>query len=412
MMFDETQVFEGLTAWFSTSVPASLKSRWVKSGGLVGKEFSDVDYIFSSNASAKDTLRIFDSHNEELTIFNSSLIEDAVKNGKIVLSGKYCGDYILIHPAYQKEIDNFYKNKCPRLYRSDVRLTGMKDGKRSGFHESKIKNSMKKAKKTNDDEDSDEWEFEDSSLPKVLDKVKKNIAERIGDDDSDMWDLTDDSEISLTSMNARTQPKDIESLPREIKNTEQEMSDEWDFKDDPDLHTKNLKDAKNKNVQRDRRHSKLCRSSHLNLVAAPQKQPWITVQPNKTSEDVRNLSNNPSATFSISDTSHDNYSQADEKQQDQGGYHSQKPVEQDREQQMHCGDCQEMHTSHSQHTEQGESYLDDTKSRNKVSPDKGIRPHFLSSMDDGFVHIDDITLPDTPICDFIPNHAGCRVDAK
>lgn len=175
----------------------------------------------------------------------------------------------------------------------------------------------------------------------------------------------------------------IESLPREIKNTEQEMSDEWDFKDHPDLHTKNLKDAKNKNVQRDRRHSKLCRSSHLNFVAAPQKQPWITVQPNKTSEDVRNLSNNPSATFSISDTSHDNYSQADEKQQGQGGYHSQKPVEQDREQQMHCGDCQEMHTSHSQHTEQGESYLDDTKSRNKVSPDKGIRPHFLSSMDDG-----------------------------
>ena len=29
----------------------------VKSGGLVGKEFSDVDYIFSSNATAKDTLR-------------------------------------------------------------------------------------------------------------------------------------------------------------------------------------------------------------------------------------------------------------------------------------------------------------------------------------------------------------------
>lgn len=28
MMFDETQVFEGLTAWFSTSVTASLKSRW------------------------------------------------------------------------------------------------------------------------------------------------------------------------------------------------------------------------------------------------------------------------------------------------------------------------------------------------------------------------------------------------
>lgn len=127
MMFDETQVFEGLTAWFSTSVPASLKSRWVKSGGLVGKEFSDVDYIFSSNASAKDTLRIFDSHNEELTIFNSSLIEDAVKNGKIVLSGKYSGDYILIHPAYQKAICVGCYHASPRpfiiLYRNAMSCT-------------------------------------------------------------------------------------------------------------------------------------------------------------------------------------------------------------------------------------------------------------------------------------------------
>ena len=31
MMFNETQVFEGLTAWFSTSVPASLKSLWGRS---------------------------------------------------------------------------------------------------------------------------------------------------------------------------------------------------------------------------------------------------------------------------------------------------------------------------------------------------------------------------------------------
>lgn len=210
-MFDETQVFEGLTAWFSTSVPASLKSQWVKSGGRVRKEFDDVDYIFSSNASAKDTLRIFDSHNEELTIFNSSLIEDTVKNGKGVLSGKYSGAYILIHPTYQEEIDNFCKNKCPRLCRGDVRLSGRKDGKKSGLDETKIKNSVGKAEIPNDNEDSDEWEFEDRSVPEVLEKVKRNIAERIGDDHSDTWDFKDDSNTSLTSRKTQIQPKDVKS---------------------------------------------------------------------------------------------------------------------------------------------------------------------------------------------------------
>jgi len=49
--------------------------------------------------------RIFDSQkyqDEELTIFNSSLIEDTVTRGKSYLSGKYTGSYILIHPMYQR----------------------------------------------------------------------------------------------------------------------------------------------------------------------------------------------------------------------------------------------------------------------------------------------------------------------
>lgn len=204
----------------------------------------------------------------------------------------------------------------------------------------------------------------------------------------------------------------IESFLEENRTIEQETSDEWDFKDDPYLHSKNLKDAKNKTVQRDRRDSKVYRSPHSNFVLVPQKQPCIDTQPNRTNEDVWNLSNNPSATFSISDRPCNNNNQADQKQQGQSGYNSKKLIEQDREQQMHSGDCQEMYSSHSQDGEQRESFLDDTKLKYKVSPDKGFRPRFLSSMDDGFVHIDDITLPDAPIYDFIPNHAGCRVDAK
>ena len=48
---------------------------------------------------------IFESQkyqNEELTIFNSSLIGDTASSGKMCLSGKYSGPYILIHPAYQR----------------------------------------------------------------------------------------------------------------------------------------------------------------------------------------------------------------------------------------------------------------------------------------------------------------------
>lgn len=49
------------------------------------------------------------------------------------------------------------------------------------------------------------------------------------------------------------------------------MFDEWDFKDDFDFYIKNLKDVKNKNVQRDRRYLKLCRLFYLNFVIVFQK---------------------------------------------------------------------------------------------------------------------------------------------
>lgn len=48
--------------------------------------------------------RIFDSQkysNEQLTVFSTSLIEETVTSGKMYLSGKYTGAYILVHPDYQ-----------------------------------------------------------------------------------------------------------------------------------------------------------------------------------------------------------------------------------------------------------------------------------------------------------------------
>ena len=56
------------------------------------------------NAKSVFAHRIFESQkykNEELTIFNTSLIEKTVTSGKMYLSGKYTGAYILVHPAYQ-----------------------------------------------------------------------------------------------------------------------------------------------------------------------------------------------------------------------------------------------------------------------------------------------------------------------
>lgn len=48
--------------------------------------------------------RIFESQKyktEEVTVFNTSLIEATVASGKMYLSGKYTGAYILVHPDYQ-----------------------------------------------------------------------------------------------------------------------------------------------------------------------------------------------------------------------------------------------------------------------------------------------------------------------
>lgn len=366
MMFHEAQVFEGLTAWFSASVPARLKSKWVKNGGLHSSDFNDADYIFSSNAAAKDTISIFDSQtyqNEELTIFNSSLIEDTVSEGKNCLNGKYAGAYILIDAAYQKEIDSFHKEKCPRLY-SNANLAKKEDSRQSGHNNTshKVKNNVKQAaKQSKHNQDSDEWEFEDNPSR----QIKKCNEELSDDEQSDEWDFKDESAIKTS--------ENIGSLTREHHQIiEDERTDEWDFNDST-LHMHNLRDARQlggKTVEcDDRRDAKLVHSSQRNSNSAAVKRARVEPLPSRE-QDVRDLCDNPSVTFScLSDRERNSLQSVDER----------------------------------------ESFVDNKASSNAPA---SSRSHFHSSMDDGFVHIDDITLPDTPIYDFIPYQNGCRVDPK
>ena len=114
------------------------------------------------------------------------------------------------------------------------------------------------------------------------------------------------------------------------------------------------------------------------------KQPRIDTLTNRTNEEARDLFNNPSttlSTFSICDSS--NCSQADRERGSQCGHDSRKLVEQDREQPMHCGECQEKPKPCLNVAEERQSFLDGTELKNKVSPDANFRSHFLSSMDDG-----------------------------
>ncbi|XP_078377039.1 uncharacterized protein LOC144660307 [Oculina patagonica] len=370
MLFDEAEVFDGLSAWFSASVPARLKSQWVKNGGIHSNDFNNADYIFSCDAAVKDTIRIFDSQmyqKEELTIFHSSLIEDTVRNGKRCLSGKHAGAYILIHPAYQKEIECFQKKQCPRLYRSNVKLSRNEDGKESGPDNSTHKDgSIVCHQEPSDYKQSDEWEFND----------EKDIC-------------TSENPTKL-----------------HIEDDEEEHLDEWDFKDDANLNINNLMDARRqtKTIVQCDNSNVLSNSSHLNSDSTSVKRPQVERLSNGKWEETWNLTRKGKSLCCQGERERNSYS----------GDHSVTLMGHEIEQDLYSGEYQRKSMSHLQGIEERESFLDDTQVKNKVASEApaNSRSEFFSSMDDGFVHIDDIKLPDTFIFDFIPNQNGCRVDAK
>lgn len=338
MMFDEAQVFKGLLAWFSASVPTRLRSQWVTNGGIQSNDFDDADYIFSSNATAKDILRIFDSETyrkEELTIFRCSLIEDTLTNGKSYLSGKYLGAYILIHPAFQKEIENFHKEQC---LQSNVKLTKKEDGL--------------------------------ESYPNTCSSYK------------------------------------FESFITQQQIMEEEPSDEWDFVDDSNLHKKDLNDARKRCeaiVQSDRNSEMLHDSSLMNLNPTALNQLWLEPPPNREQELTLKFARKGTSNCFLGES------------QEKGlcGKYSQNLMDLEREQDLYCGEYQRK--SDFEGVKERESLVSDSQLKNKATletPRSCSMSKFLSSMDDGFVHIDDIKLPDSPIYDFLPNQNGCQVEPK
>lgn len=341
-MFDEAQVFKGLLAWFSASVPRRLLSQWVTNGGIQSNVFDDADYIFSSNATAKDILRIFDSETyqkEELTIFHCSLIEDTLTNGKRYLSGKYVGAYILIHPAYQKEIENFHKEQC---LQSNVKLTKNEDGA--------------------------------ESCPKTCSSYRDKF----------------------------------ESFITQQQIMEEEPSDEWDFVDVSNLHKKDLTDARKRCeaiVRSDRSNEMFYDSSLMNLNPATLKRLWLESPPNREQDLTLKFARKVTSNCCLGESQEKNVC----------GNHSQNLMDLEREQDLYCGEYQRETESNFHGVKERGSLLSDSQLKNKATletPKSCSMSTFLSSMDDGFVHIDDIKLPDSPIYDFLPNQNGCQVEPK
>lgn len=86
-------MFEGLSAWFSTSVRRKIKQLWVDYGGREAS-LEDAQFIFSQDAKVPDTESIFNSDaylEEHLAVFHPSYIRECIKHGNIskVTLGKY-----------------------------------------------------------------------------------------------------------------------------------------------------------------------------------------------------------------------------------------------------------------------------------------------------------------------------------
>lgn len=361
MMFDEREVFKGLTAWFSSSVPSSSVSQWVKHGGLRASEVDNADYVFSSNPAAQDTLRIFDSQkysNEQLTVFSTSLIEETVTSGKMYLSGKYTGAYILVHPDYQGEIDTFLGGKRPRYNESDnlrsttivnVR-TGQNDiaGKEGSFTEAEHE--------LVDKESCDEWEFKDESHLHVT-----NIRDAKRLDRKPVASNWNKGDIVLPSSL-------INSVP------------------DPD-HRSAFKPTTEKLSCGEESLANDSMSKSIVTLLPVEKERSICME--RETDMATDLDENCSTTYASS--SRQSSRTTDEIKLFTNSTDSQLMGLEDKG-----------------------SFLEGTCLKNQLSSFSSAmaKSRFLSSMDDGVVHIDDIKLPVNQIDDFVPNCNGCRVFSK
>ncbi|XP_055956465.1 uncharacterized protein LOC126817274 [Patella vulgata] len=108
-------MFDGLTAWFSSSVDESIKQHWENNHGVV-RDVDEAQFLFSQNSEIQDTKRLYESEaylNEHLTIFHVQYINDCIKSGdrKKVVLGKY-----FLPPL---EIQNLIRNQVEFIWEKD-----------------------------------------------------------------------------------------------------------------------------------------------------------------------------------------------------------------------------------------------------------------------------------------------------
>lgn len=395
MLFDEEEVFKGLTAWFSSSVPESVRSQWVMHGGIQQDDVNDADYMFSSNAAAEDTFWVFESlkyQNEELTVFDSSLIEDTLAGGMGYLSSNISGSHILIHPAYQEEMDSFLE-KCPRFYRSNVQAATVLDKKKK-----RNKNNYQvQVERKQIGRSVDEWEFTDES---GIAASTLNKASRKQTTVSPHQPLNCDEHIK------NVQDVSMEEFTREHHQpVDYDSSDEWDFKDEVSgIQIKSLIKARRRSRNTVDSSTRSCHVSSL-----PSSSPVLkTIKtPTDKQSRKRTLSNTREQIGSVmsptvvgkvrgeclvSNSVHPN--------------HCTEYVKDTRRQYEYGTQAQLRDVQYNM------NLSDNSQSTDSAGASANPRSHYLSSMDDGVLHIDDIKLSNTPIFDFIPNQNGCTVDCK
>ncbi|KAL4228060.1 hypothetical protein ACF0H5_013496 [Mactra antiquata] len=88
-----TNIFSGLTAWFSASVSDEAHKLWVEYGGRE-RSVDEAQFLFSEDANCPDTISVFESESyidEHVCVFHASYVSDCVKKGnsKDVILGRY-----------------------------------------------------------------------------------------------------------------------------------------------------------------------------------------------------------------------------------------------------------------------------------------------------------------------------------
>ncbi|ESP00546.1 hypothetical protein LOTGIDRAFT_149761 [Lottia gigantea] len=108
-------MFDGVTAWFSSSVDDNTVTDWKSEKGEV-KDLDEAQFIFSNESEARDTKSLYKSNaylNEHLAIFHSQYIVDCLQNGdtRNIVLGRYFLPPLPLQHFMKKQMKFDWKDK-------------------------------------------------------------------------------------------------------------------------------------------------------------------------------------------------------------------------------------------------------------------------------------------------------------